>query len=249
VENKLLIQSEMLENKTIILNTGHLDDSLVDKAKKNNIDIDSISFIHTEAIGNEELTKQITNLNEEKLSIVFTSGNAAKAVAGSLRGMHPDWKIYSIGGTTKDILCEHFGKNAITGVASNASQLADVILSNKEIKEVIFFCGDQRRNELPDKLSQQGINVREIIVYRTTSTPQTILKAYDGILFFSPSAVHSFFLNNTIPIKTVLFAIGQTTVDAIQTYTNNTVVSVELPGKEKMIEEVITYFDTIKHYE
>ena len=243
------IQSEMQENKTIILSTGPLDDFLVNKAKENSIDIDTIPFIHTEAIGTEELTKRITDLNQEKLSIVFTSGNAAKAVAGSLNGIHPDWKIYSIGGTTKDILCEHFGKNSISGVASNASQLADVILLDKEIKEVIFFCGDQRRNELPDKLSQQGINVREIIVYRTTSTPQTILKAYDGILFFSPSAVHSFFQNNTIPVKTVLFAIGQTTVDAIQTYTNNPVVSVELPGKEKMIEEVIIYFDTIKHYE
>ena len=243
------IQSEMQENKTIILSTGHLDDFLVDKAKENSIDIDTISFIHTEAIGSEELTRQITDLNQEKLSIVFTSGNAAKAVAGSLNGIHPDWKIFSIGGATKDILCEHFGKNAIAGVASNASQLADVILLNKEIKEVVFFCGDQRRNELPDKLSQYGINVREIVVYRTTSTPQTILKAYDGILFFSPSAVHSFFLNNTIPTKTVLFAIGQTTVDAIQTYTNNPVVSGELPGKEQMIEEVITYFDTIKHYE
>jgi hypothetical protein len=56
-------------------------------------------------------------------------------------------------------------------------------------------------------------------------------------------------MNNTIPTKTVLFAIGQTTVDVIQTYTNNPVVSGELPGKEHIIEEVITYFDTIKHYE
>ena len=243
------IQSEMQESKITILSTGHLDDSLVDKAKENSIDIDTISFIHTEAIGSEELTSQVTNLNHEKLSIVFTSGNAAKAVASSLHEMHPDWKVFSIGGATKDILCKHFGKNAIAGVASNASQLADVILSNKEIKEVIFFCGDQRRNELPDKLSQQGIKVREIVVYRTTATPQTILKAYDAILFFSPSAVHSFFMNNTIPTKTVLFAIGQTTVDVIQTYTNNPVVSGELPGKEHIIEEVITYFDTIKHYE
>jgi uroporphyrinogen-III synthase len=249
VENKLPIQSEMQENKTIILSTGPLDDFLVDKAKENRIDIDIISFIHTEAIGSEELTRRIDDLNQEDLSIAFTSGNAAKAFAGSLNRIHPDWKIFSIGGTTKDILIEHFGKNSISGVASNASQLADVILSNKEIKEVIFFCGDQRRNELPDKLSQHGVNVTEIVVYRTTSTPQTILKAYDGILFYSPSAVHSFFLNNTIPIKTVLFAIGQTTVDTIQTYTNNPVVSVEFPGKEQMIEEVIIYFDTIKHYE
>src|ERR1700730_8536654 len=117
VENKLPIQSEMRENKTTILSTGHLDDFLVDKARENSIDIDTIAFIRTDAIGSEELTKQIADLNEEKLSIVFTSGNAAKAVAGSLSGKHPDWKIFSIGGATKDILCEHFGKNAISGVA------------------------------------------------------------------------------------------------------------------------------------
>src|ERR1700704_6159493 len=118
----------MQENKTIILSTGPLDDFLVDKAKENRIDIDIISFIHTEAIGSEELTRRINDLNQEDLSIAFTSGNAAKAVAGSLNRIHPDWKIFSIGGTTKDILLEHFGKNSISGVASNASQLADVIL-------------------------------------------------------------------------------------------------------------------------
>ena len=42
------------------------------------------------------------------------------------------------------------------------------------------------------------LSVDEVIVYKTIETPKVLTKQYDGILFFSPSAVKSFFSKNSI---------------------------------------------------
>ena len=87
--------------------------------------------------------------------------------------------------------------------------LAEKIIPEINDREVIFFCGNLRRNDLPDALRQKGITVREITVYQTSLTPVTIEKEYDAVLFFSPSAAESFFSKNSLPAKTVLFVYRQ----------------------------------------
>jgi uroporphyrinogen-III synthase len=79
-------------------------------------------------------------------------------------------------------------------------------------------------------------------VYHTISTPHKIDKAYDGILFFSPSAVQSFFYANAVLPATILFAIGQTTADAIKTFTENTVIVSEKPGKDDLVKKMFEFF-------
>ena len=54
--------------------------------------------------------------------------------------------------------------------------LSKKIIKNSSIKNVIFFCGDKRRDELPENLIKNGINVEEIIVYKTMETPTFIDK-------------------------------------------------------------------------
>jgi uroporphyrinogen-III synthase len=88
--------------------------------------------------------------------------------------------------------------------------------------------------------------VEELIVYNTIEKPQAVSKKYDGILFFSPSAVRSFFQKNKINAETILFAIGQTTARELRNYSNNTTVISEIPDTEKVIADVIKYFSTIK---
>ena len=85
-----------------------------------------------------------------------------------------------------------------------------------------------------------------MIVYKTIQTPKTIEKNYDAVVFFSPSAVHSFFSVNTLPINTVIFSIGKTTTATIQSYCSNMIITSEWPGKEQMIDRVLEYFDSNK---
>jgi len=109
-------------------------------------------------------------------------------------------------------------------------------------KKIIFFCGDQRRDELPAILKDHGIEVEEIVVYKTI--PQTIRidKQYDGIAFYSPSAVDSFFSVNDLNASTIVFSIGLTTSDAIRKYVDNKIIVTTQPGKENLVNRIIDYY-------
>ncbi|MCW3119764.1 MAG: Uroporphyrinogen synthase, partial [Chitinophagaceae bacterium] len=86
------------------------------------------------------------------------------------------------------------------------------------------------------------IDVHEIIVYHTIAVPKKITKRYDGIIFFSPSAVDSFFKINKTQENTILFAIGNTTSNRIKKYSENKIIISKTPDKDHMIREVANYF-------
>ncbi len=90
------------------------------------------------------------------------------------------------------------------------------------------------------RLKNKGIKLTEIIVYQTTLTPVAIEKKYDGILFFSPSAVESFFSRNTIPPTTTLFSIGTSTVEALKKFSSNKIIKGDEPDKVKLVTKAIT---------
>jgi uroporphyrinogen-III synthase len=238
----------MQQNKISILSTRPLQTELIDKAFGKNIEIETISFIETKAIEEDSLKERILHLSHHQLTVVFTSMNAVEAVAKCLDSSKPDWKIFCIGSTTKKLVTESFGENSIAGTADSASGLADVIIDQKNISSIIFFCGDKRRDELPEKLAQHNIEANEIEVYKTLETPRIIDKNYDAIIFYSPSAVSSFFSINKINKQTILFAIGNTTANEIKKYADNKIIIGKEPEKELLAEEAINYFDSIIHH-
>ena len=234
-----------MEYKIHILSTRPLPASVMDEAAQNDIEIDVIPFIHTEQVQDEQLKQQVLGLFEKEIVAVFTSMNAVEAVIDHAGNHKPNWKIFCIGDATGNLVRMHFGHDAIAGTAQSAAQLADVII-HAGAKEVVFFCGEQRRPELPEKLAAKNISLKELIVYRTIATPKQVEKNYNGILFFSPSAVESFFSVNKIEYYTVLFAIGNTTGSTIRKFTSNAVITSDAPGKEELAQHAINYFKTIR---
>ena len=232
----------MPENKIQILSTRPLNRSLVQEANAAGISIDELSFIETEAIQDVATQQEIEQAYLQSSTVVFTSMNAVDAVVAWQDGQQPDWVIYCMGNTTKQKLKENFGDHSVVGTANNASELAELIAEESDADEVIFFCGEQRRDELPAILRKKKIDVHEIIVYETIHTPHKINKTYHAILFYSPSAVSSFFSNNKIPAQTILFAIGTTTANTIQQYCNNTIIIGKAPGKEELVRQAMEYF-------
>jgi uroporphyrinogen-III synthase len=232
----------MEQNNISILCTRPLPASLVEEAAANGIVIDELSFIETESILSVEVQQEIELASTEIATVVFTSMNAVDAVTVFLDGHQPDWSIYSIGTATARLIKAYFGEERIAGTASDAASLAELIAEDGLTGEVIFFCGDQRRDELPDILRQNNIEVNEIVVYQTIATPHKIDKDYFGILFFSPSAVQSFFSKNKVASKTILFAIGNTTANEIKKYSNNKIIISDEPGKENLVAKMIEYF-------
>ncbi len=231
-----------MQNRISILCTGPLNVSLVDEALQAGIDVEELSFIETEPIQSITVQQEIEQALLQSATVVFTSMNAVEAVAFYQEEIQPDWNIYCIGTTTNKLVANYFGQDKIVGTANDAASLAELIAEDLFIAEVIFFCGDQRRDELPAILKKHDIEVNEIEVYQTIAVPHTIVKAYHGILFFSPSAVASFFKNNKPPDATILFAIGNTTANEIKKYSANKIITSAEPGKEHLVMKMMEYF-------
>jgi uroporphyrinogen-III synthase len=232
----------MQQNKFQILCTRPLDSKLFEEANAAGISIDEIAFIETAPIKTQEVKKQIVQAVLSPATVVFTSMNAVEAVVAQKHNLQTDWSIYCIGTTTNKLVSLYFGANSISGTANSAAELAHLITEDRFVENVIFFCGDQRRDELPEILIKSNIEVKEIVVYETIAVPHQISKKYHGILFFSPSAVESFFSKNTITPQTILFAIGNTTATAIKQFTNNTIIISDAPGKDNLVHRMIKYF-------
>lgn len=229
-----------------ILSTKKLNQEAIDKASVNDIEIDELPFITTKPIKSDELKSTLRGFLQQNITAVFTSKNAAFAF-DQIVNTQLSWKIFCIGHATKKAAAKIFGEETIAGVADNAEDLSKVILQDKEIKKVYFFCGNQRRNELPNKLKAEEVEVEEIVVYETIETPQKMSrKQYDGILFFSPSSVKSFFSLNKFNEEIQVFAVGKTTADAILQHGKKEVIIAEIPGQENLIDKVIAHFSTTK---
>ena len=230
----------MQKTKLQILSTRPLSKQLIAQAAVHDILIEEISFIETAIVENESIKNKVENYIQQNITAIFTGMNAVNAIAKFIK-QEPNWNIYCIGNTTKKLVQSHFGANLIVGTAANAAGLAEVIIA-ESVKQAVFFCGNQRRDELPAKLKAKNVFVEELVVYNTIETPVLVNKKYNGILFFSPSAAKSFFSINKVDHKTQLFAIGKTTAAAIQQFSSNNVIISNSPGKEDLVMQMIEYY-------
>ncbi|MEO8853263.1 MAG: uroporphyrinogen-III synthase [Ginsengibacter sp.] len=230
-----------MQNNVQILSTKKISNSFIDLAEENNICIDELNFIETEESVSEKIKNRIIELSQQNITVIFTSSKALDVV-GKIVSPETKWKIFCIEPATKKKVEEIFANAFISGSSRDAEELSQKIIKDNSVKQIVFFCGNQRRDLLPEKLKKNGIHVEELIVYKTIEKQQHVLKNYDGILFFSPSAVRSFFSNNKIEPETVLFTIGKTTAEEVKRFSNNKTVISEIPETEKFITEVVNYF-------
>ncbi len=211
----------MRDRQFTILSTTPLPFERVSRIP-DSIDVQVIPFTEILARDDEETKATILSLAKRKITAVFTSAYAVKFVARVL-DQKPDWKIYCTRNETRVAAEDVFGAERIAKFSDNALSLSKQIISDG-IKEAVFFCGDQRMNILPENLKQQGILLEELIVYDTRLTPKKLDARPDAILFFSPTAVRSFFSMNELFPGTTVFAMGTTTAKALKENTGIPVI-------------------------
>lgn len=171
-------------------------------------------------------------------NIIITSQNAVKALAA-----HPDVQdirrkpVFCVGHKTADLLDEN--GFTVQEIAENAQKLAEIIVNDYSDATFTFFSGSIRRNELPSVLLESDVELNEIEVYETELTPLKTGK-FDGILFFSPSAVQSYRSENKITSE-VCFCIGHTTATALTNITENIIIANQ-PSVENTIIQTINYY-------
>jgi uroporphyrinogen-III synthase len=240
---------KMAGNPIHILCTRPVDNALIEAAAAKGFPVDVIEFIHTVPITGNAIATEVRSIASTQCNVIFTSMNAVVAVKDMIGEAKPAWNIFCMGNTTKQLVIKYFGEKTLKGTGINATDLANTITSwrnaSHDKSDCIFFCGDQRRDELPGILKENNIDLSEITVYQTIVTPRKVEKHYDAILFFSPSAVHSFFKTNRANDETVFYAIGETTANTIRNYCPNKIVVGATPAKDELFQQCVTDFEDI----
>jgi len=215
---------------TRILSTKKLSKALKNKLSDAKIELVEKNFIQTKSIDFET-----SQLNEY---LVFTSKEAVKSVLKSdVKNVH-SISCFCVGSKTRNFL-EKKGFIVLES-ADYAEELIQIIESKYKTNSFTFFCGNIRRNTIPDFFQQNKIAYNEIVVYETKLKRHQIKEPFDGVLFYSPSGVNSFSEKNSLENKTC-FCIGTTTAKALENKTNNIIIASQ-PTVENVITEVIKYY-------
>jgi uroporphyrinogen-III synthase len=228
-----------------ILFTGqHLEKEIVSSIPKS-IVVDELPFIETKLSMEVDALAQLTSLIQHNAFIVITSQIAVDWVAANC-SLIPNWTIACMKGQTQKALSDIGWGALVSYTASNGLDLAKQIASYVPKSTTIHFLGsNQRLASLPDYLNEKGFKVNELIAYTTDAKKQIIDKEYDGIVFLSPSAVNSFFDQHAINESVVLFAIGQTTANAIQKRSQNEIVVSEGVSQSELFKTIYNYYQAI----
>ncbi len=230
------IHDNDIEKSTLIYSTKSL--SLDQTSKLNSrIGATSSDFI---TIRNNRLKPMIVKKPIE--NVVFTSQNGVEALLNNFSSMELDFtNIYCVGKRTKRLIEKQIGK--VAHVENSAEKLANYLVENLEDKNITFFCGNKRRDDLPTILSENNIVVNEVECYQTQLTPRKIEEKYKGILFYSPSGVESYLKDNSSS-NGVAFCIGETTASEARKHFEEVIVS-KVSTVESMLQLVNEHFKDI----
>lgn len=184
------------------------------------------SFIEYEAI---KIMPQDFILKTQIIkNAIFTSQNAVKVI------LKKDLNItncFCVGKKTRMLLNQNQYK--VLEMETSSQDLAQLIAERYKDDYFTFFCGNRRRDELPQILKEKNIGFTEIEVYNTGLNTRKFQQKFDGILFFSPSGVQSFTAQNSLKNATA-FCIGETTGAEAKKHTS----AIEIAGSPA-IENVI----------
>jgi uroporphyrinogen-III synthase len=197
--------------------------------------------------------------------LVFTSQNAVTAIADRLtflridfRDLLPAPRIAAVGEATADAAQLAGFKVAHIGQGGTAATLVHELAFELGGKRVLLPRSDRAASELVPRLQKLGAEVSEVIAYRTANTTEVdsasreAVAHSDAILFFSPSAVHSFAgLQKTSRLEAfgdsvVIGAIGPVTSVALRNAGMRCDFQASEPSVEEIVATLAVHFERIK---
>lgn len=217
-----------------ILFTKEISSEFLKQNLSQNINFDVVNFLEIKVNSEEKI---VPLLDESIENYLITSQNSVEAIKKlNLKG-----NFYVVGQKTAKKLIQN---NFKVEIAKNyASELAEFILKNDSSKNWIFFCGNNRRDELFEKLVPKDHSIQEIQCYESHPISHNLEEnKFDGIVFFSPLGVKSYLENNQILPETTIFTIGKTTSDEVKIHTKNKIISAEIPTLESVVETINKYY-------
>ncbi len=175
-------------------------------------------------------------INTATNKFIVSSQNSVQAISD----LKLEGEFFVVGKKTAEILAKKGFQ--VIHFENYASELAEFILKNYEPQSWNFFCGNNRRETLFEKLEPHGHTLHEIVCYESIPMDFRIQSAYDAFAFFSPLAVKTFFANHSVSPNSVIFSIGNTTTEEIMKHTNNKTLTADIPLIERVVEKINDYF-------
>lgn len=178
-----------------------------------------LSFVEYDAVLIEPVEFNVPSQIQYAL---FTSQNAVESFVNNAPDSIQIEHVLCVGTKTANLLSQNGIK--VTKIAKNSTELAQNVINMAQNGPFYYFCGTQRRDELPDALKLAKIDLIEVKTYKTELNLLVFEQKWDGILFFSPSGIESYSAKNSID-SSVAFCIGETTASEAKKYTQNVVVA------------------------
>jgi uroporphyrinogen-III synthase len=198
-----------------------------------------INIIDTDFIETREIEFNTKELEASSKNWIITSKKSFEII---LKTYDLDFlktiNYFCIGDKTASVLKSKGLKVVIAEL--NSKELGNSILTNYNNIKFTFIAGSYRRAELPSILKENNIDFNEFTVYETIIKPQKIDEHLEGVLFFSPSGIQSYMVDNKIN-KEVIFCIGETTATEAKKYSTNINISTEQTF-ESVLKITKTYF-------
>lgn len=215
-----------------ILSTRILEPAIINEAGRNGILIDCVPFIDIRYKRVADIRQQLGKINAGD-TFIFTSQHAVQAAVDILKNLEN--KTYCISGATCDAVRQTALK--VIATAGYASDLVNLIEINKDTGYVLF-CGDKRLPTIPNFLQQRQLKLSEVVCYENIASPKKVEQHYEGVMFYSPSGVDSYFKLNRAAPHQKYYCIGNTTAKAISNYSRGNIIIAEKPGIPAMLEKI-----------
>jgi uroporphyrinogen-III synthase len=182
-------------------------------------------------------------------AVAFTSPRAAAAFAGrvdqTVRRRLP--QVWAGGGGTAAALAPlgaeiHRAPEKETGRVGAAAALATAMVEAGIAGPVLFPCGEIRRDELPTRLRQEGIEVDEIVCYRSVvaseETARSAVKRAAILVVASPSVAELVARVSAPSPRPLMLAVGPTTAAAARAAGWAPAAVAPRPDVESLLDEV-----------
>lgn len=172
-------------------------------------------------------------------NVIITSQNAVEAILSSVPKEELQFKnIYCVGRRTKRLIEKKIGK--VKHSENYAKDLAAYLVEYIDGTEVTHFCSNIRLDELSTTLEKNHIKVNEVEAYKNILDSEKIDPNIEGIMFYSPSTVESYMINNTAEGK-IAYCIGNTTAAEAKKYFKD-VRTAKIPTVESVIDLVNEHY-------
>jgi uroporphyrinogen-III synthase len=222
-------------------------------AKKYGIKVDFRQFIQVDGVAARDFRKQKVNILDHT-AIIFTSRNSIDhyfRICEETRVQMPQGTKYFCTSESIALYLQKYIQYRKRKVFYGSGRLQSLLelLAKHPSENFLYPCSDVRKDDLPNFLSEKGIEFTEAVLYKTVAADLSDLSdiKYDMLVFFSPSGIKSLYINfpDFEQGATRLAIFGPTTLKAVEEAGLDANIKAPSPECPSMTMAIQKYLDKV----